>query len=62
MSGLKLQRTVTNGYAKGKYGGYAGLQPLDTQRTFTNGQLFTADELASAMSQSTLKASTRERS
>ncbi|KAL9640607.1 MAG: hypothetical protein Q9164_000163 [Protoblastenia rupestris] len=60
MNGLRRQKTIKNGYMDSDQDGYKGLQPLDTQRTITNGQLFTADELASAMSQSTLKASTRE--
>ncbi len=53
MTGLETRKTVTDGDPYG----------LDTQRTITNGtngRLFTADELASAMTQSTLKASRRE--
>ena len=59
MSGLEAQKTITNGHTNGHA---IGMQPLDTQRTFTNGQLFTADELANALSVSTLKPSKRERS
>lgn len=47
MAGLEFSKTVTNGNVYG----------LDTQKTVTNGRLFTEDELAKAMTQSTLKAS-----
>ncbi len=53
MTGLESQRTITNGDTYG----------LDTQRTITNGtngRLFTADELATALTQSTLEPSRRE--
>ena len=46
-SALNGQKTVTNGDPYG----------LDPQKTITNERLFTEDELANAMSQSTLKAS-----
>ena len=46
-SALNGQKTVTNGDPYG----------LDPQRTITNERLFTEEELANAMSQSTLKAS-----
>ena len=49
-SALHAQQTVTNGDPYG----------LDPQKTITNGRLFTEEELANAMSQSTLKASRRE--
>ena len=51
-SALHTQHTVTNGDPYG----------LDPQKTITNGRLFTEEELSNAMSQSTLKASRRERS
>lgn len=51
MAGLDPQKTVMNGDP------YA----LDAQKTITNGKLFTEDELANAMTQSTLKPSRRER-
>ncbi len=53
MTGLETQNTATNGNTYG----------LDTQRTLTNGtngRLFTADELATALTQSTLEPSRRE--
>ena len=50
MAGLEFSKTVTNGDVFG----------LDTQKTITNGRLFTEDELANAMSQSTLKPSRRQ--
>lgn len=49
-SALHTQQTVTNGDPYG----------LDPQKTITNGRLFTEEELANAMSQSTLKTSRRE--
>ncbi|KAL9127512.1 MAG: hypothetical protein Q9217_003622 [Psora testacea] len=58
--GPGMQKSVTSRDIDGGQGGHSGLQSLDTQRTITNGQLFTADELANAMSQSTLKPSRRE--
>lgn len=51
MNGLGAQKTVTNGDTYG----------LSTQKTLTNGQFFTEDELANALSQSTIKASRRDR-
>lgn len=51
MNGLETQKTVTNGDTYG----------LQSQKTLTNGRLFTEDELANAMSQSTIKTSRRER-
>ena len=50
MSGLELSKTATNGDIYG----------LGTQKTITNGRLFTEDELAEAMTQSTLKPSRRQ--
>ena len=47
MAGLEFSKTVTNGDVYG----------FDTQNTITNGRLFTEDELAKAMTQSSLKAS-----
>ena len=60
-NGLNMKENFANGYAKGDHRGYADLQSLDMQRIFTDGQLFSADELANAMTQSTLEASRRER-
>lgn len=54
MTGLETQRTVTNGNAYGY-----GLDANGTITNRTNGRLFSADELATAMSQSTLKSSRR---
>jgi len=51
MNGLEAQKTVINGDIYG----------LQTQKTLTNGRLFTEDELANALSQSTIKASRRDR-
>ena len=57
MKGLDPQQTMTDGDPYG----------LDTQKTITNGmngangRLFSEDELATAMTQSTLKPSRRER-
>lgn len=45
MAGLQSSKTVTNGDTYG----------LATQKTVTNGRLFTEDELAKAMTRSTLK-------
>lgn len=53
MTGLETQRTVTTGNAY-------GLDANGTITNGTNGRLFSADELATAMSQSTLKPSRRE--
>lgn len=50
MAGLEFSKTITNGDFYG----------LDTQNTLTNGRLFTEDELAKAMTQSTLKPSRRQ--
>ncbi len=50
MAGLEFSKTVTNGDIYG----------LDTQRTVTNGRLFTEDELAEAMTQSTLRPSRQQ--
>lgn len=50
MAGLEFSKTVTN---EDIYG-------LGTQETLTNGRLFTEDELAEAMTQSTLKPSIRQ--
>ena len=50
MTGLAFSKTVTNGDVYG----------LDAQKTVTNGRLFTEDELAKAMTQSTLKPSRRQ--
>lgn len=53
MIGLEKQKTVTDSDTHG----------LDTQKTITNGangQLFTEEELATALTQSTLKPSRRE--
>ena len=50
MAGLDISKTATNSDAYG----------LDTQMTITNGRLFTEDELAEAMTQSTLKPSRRQ--
>lgn len=52
MTGLETQKTITNGDTYG----------LDTQKTITNGsngRLFTADELATALTQSTLESPRR---
>lgn len=49
MAGLEFSKTVTNGDIYG----------LGTQETLTSGRLFTEDELAEAMTQSTLKPSIR---
>ena len=49
---MEAQKPLVNGDPYG----------LDPQKTITNGRLFTEDELAVAMSQSTLNASRRERS
>ncbi|KAK4694476.1 hypothetical protein P7C71_g3114, partial [Lecanoromycetidae sp. Uapishka_2] len=49
--GFETRKTVTSGDTYG----------LQSQKTITNGQMFTEDELANAMSQSTIKASTRDR-
>jgi hypothetical protein len=65
IAGLETQKTITNG-------DHLGLDPqktitekdpydLDAQKTVTSGRPFTEEELASAMSQSTLKGSRRER-
>lgn len=51
MVGIEAQKTITNGDTYG----------LQTQKTLTNGRLFTEDELANAMSQSTINVSKRER-
>ena len=62
-SGLAPPNTITNDPPNGYMNGHVtGTQSLNTMRTFTNGQLFTADELANAMSQSTLTPSRKERS
>lgn len=50
MTGLEMVKTVTNGDPYG----------LDIQKTLTNGRLFTEDELADAMTQSTLRPSRRD--
>lgn len=50
MAGLQFSKTVTNGDVYG----------LDTQKTVTNGRLFTDDELAKAMTRSTLKPSRQQ--
>ena len=50
MAGLEFSKTATNGDIYG----------LGTQKTITNGPLFTEDELAEAMTQSTLKPSRRQ--
>ena len=50
MASLECSKTATNGDIYG----------LGTQKTITNGPLFTADELAEAMTQSTLKPSGRQ--
>lgn len=50
MAGLDFSKTVTNGDVYG----------LETRKTITNGRLFTEDELAKAMTQSTLKPSRRQ--
>lgn len=50
MAGLEFSKTVTNGDVYG----------LETQKTVTNGRLFTEDELAKAMTQSTLKPSRQQ--
>ncbi|KAL6720450.1 hypothetical protein ACLMJK_002373 [Lecanora helva] len=58
MTDLEAQKTVVNGVNGDTYG-------LDKEKTITNGtngRLFTEDELASAMTRSTLKPSRRERS
>ncbi|KAG8528887.1 uncharacterized protein KY384_006576 [Bacidia gigantensis] len=57
MDGLKPERTAIEGHVNGE----VKLEPLDTQKTITNGHLFTEDELAKAMSSSTLKSSRRDR-
>ena len=66
MAGPDTQKTVTNrdpyGLDPQKPITNRDLYDLDPQKTITNGRLFTEEELASAMSQSTLKASRRERS
>ena len=49
MAVLEVSKTFTNGDVYG----------LDKQKTITNGPLFTEDELAKAMTQSTLKPSRR---
>ena len=50
MADLEISKTATN---RDFYG-------LGTQKTVTNGRLFTEDELAEAMTQSTLKPSKQE--
>lgn len=57
VNSLKMSRTVTNmnGYTN------EGMEGLEEQQTITNGRLFTEDELANAMTQSTLKPSKRDK-
>ena len=57
MNGLELQKTMT----QGQMNGGTRLQPLNNHETVTDGRLFTEDELAQAMSQSSLKATKRGR-
>lgn len=66
IAGPDTQKAVTNGdpYGLGSQKPITKRDPydLDPQKTITNGRLFTEEELASAMSQSTLKVSRTERS
>ena len=57
MESLSTQKTVTA--TSGFLGGHS--DELDQQRTITNGALFTEEELANALTASTLKPSRRER-
>lgn len=59
MDGLRTSKTVTqtNGYPNHGDGDSAAGGVLENQKTVTNGAPFTADDLAQAMSQSTITGS-----
>lgn len=57
MDRLEAQKTVTNTHDLD-----GATEKMDTQRTFTGDDMFTEEDLAKAMTQSTLKSSRRDRS
>lgn len=59
MAGLSTHKTATNGNGNGYLNGFT--EELDNQRTVTQGRLFTEEELANALTASTLRPSRRER-
>ncbi|KAL9099933.1 MAG: hypothetical protein Q9163_004635 [Psora crenata] len=56
-NGPTVNKGMENGYINGGHAGHFGLDLVDTRKTVTEKQPFTADELTNAMSQSTLKPS-----